>query len=137
MIRLHRKQWLAAGALALVLTPVAFLVPAYAQDNAGGGNPAAFHQIELMSKLLGVVGEFTKIADSPSASGVAATMGIDDHFKNPAEAIAFLEKVLPQVKDAPVQRAIRVKLADLYKKSGQHEKALEQLERLMTNRPGA
>lgn len=130
----RRRQWIALGALLLVLTPAAFLVPAYGQD---GAPPQMLQQIDLLTRLLTLVGDFTKIVESPAGAGVTATMSLDDHFKAPAEAIAFLEKVLPNVKEVPVQRAIRIKLADLYKKTGQHEKAIEQLERLMTGRTGA
>lgn len=128
-----RTKWIAVGALALALLPAAFLMPAQAQE---AQNPM-MQQIALMSRLLNLVGDFTKIAESPSAAGIAATMALDDHFKTPAEAIAFLERVLPQAKDPAVQRAIRIKLADLYKKSAQPQKAVEQLERLITGQPGA
>ena len=50
-------------------------------------------------------------------------------------AIAYFTKVLPQVKNEAVQRAIRVQLADLYKAAGQGDKALEQYEAMMTSAP--
>jgi len=94
-----------------------------------GGGPQG--QIRMMRDLLGVITDYQKIAESPSSAGVAAVLSVNEHVRNPQTAAAFLEKLLPDVKDATVARAIRIQLADLYKKTDQQDKAKEQLEKLI------
>lgn len=93
--------------------------------------------IALFRHILSLVNDFTATAEKPSAAAVAAIMGLEDHIPDPAKRIAYLEQRLPRVSDPVVQRAIRFTLADLYKKTGNSEKALEQLNSLIVNRPQA
>ena len=99
---------------------------------------AVVEYMGLYREVLGLVADFDEIASSRSASAMAALLGLEEHFgKDKAKTIAFLEKLLPKVDDRAVQRAIRVKLADLYKDTGQAEKGIKQLERLILDDPGA
>ena len=94
-----------------------------------GGGPQA--QLRMMRDLLGLISDYQKIAESPSSAGVAAVLSVNEHIRNPQSAAEFLEKLLPDVKDATVARAIRIQLADLYKKTDQQDKAKAQLEKLI------
>jgi len=134
MKKLSPKNWLALGSLAAALLLAVLLVPAAAQHEQGG--PPPMQQIEMMSRMIGLVHELSKIAESPSASGVFAVFSLDDRIKEPADQAKFLERVLPEVKDPAVQRAIRSKLADDYKKAGQNDKSLAEIERLITGKVG-
>jgi len=133
MIRImkDRRSWIALTATTLLLT--AFLGVGLAQSAPDQGMSA---QLRLLRDLIGLIDDVNKIASSPSASGVAAVMSVKDQIKSNEDTIAYLERLLPQTSDPAVQRAIRIQLADLYKNTGQREKALAHLERLITNRPG-
>lgn len=94
------------------------------------------HYIDAMEKYLYVVDHVARLSDNPTASGVAAVLSADDLLKGkPQDAIDYFTKILPEVKNDSVRRAIRLQLADLYKKTNQPEKALEQLTELMTSAP--
>jgi len=96
------------------------------------------HHIKLYRNLLGLIGDFTAIAENPSASAVAAVMGVEDHVARPADAIEFLDRMLKSSDDPSVRRAIRIKLADLHKNSGGPTKqSLGQLEILITGKSSA
>ncbi|HEX2973435.1 MAG TPA: hypothetical protein VHP11_13960, partial [Tepidisphaeraceae bacterium] len=49
--------------------------------------------------------------------------------------VEFFEKLLPQVKNEAVRRAIQLQLTELYKAAGQQDKAMEQLESLIISAP--
>jgi hypothetical protein len=90
--------------------------------------------VEMLRGYLDLVEQYAQMANNPTNSGVAAVITAGDILKakGPDSAIEYFTKLLPDVKDASVQRAIRIQLADLYKASGQSDKALEQLRTLMT-----
>jgi len=83
---------------------------------------------------LTMVGQYRKLASDPEASGVAAVVSAADILRKggPQEAINYFTKVLPDVKQDAVRRAIRLQLIDLYKAANQPDKALEQLNVLIT-----
>lgn len=94
--------------------------------------------IEIMEKYLYLVDHMARLADNPTASGIAAVMRAGDVFKeHPQDAIEYFNKVLPDVKNDSVRRAIRIQLADLYQKTNQQDKALEQLRELMVFAPAS
>lgn len=94
-------------------------------------------EVELYRELLGLVIDFSEIASDPVRSAVAAVMSIEEHVEaDPAALIQFLEKQLAEVKDPAVQRAIHMKLAEFYAWEDEPGKALENLERLIQNKPG-
>ena len=94
-------------------------------------------QINLVRGYLGLIGQLNEMAQDPTASGIAAVLGANEILKpRGADAvIAYFTKVLPQVKNEAVQRAIRIQLVEAYKTSGDHEKALAELQTLMTGTP--
>jgi hypothetical protein len=130
-----RSQWKQARTLAVGLI-VGVLVSVSVAQTAGAVE-GPMGQIRLMRELLSLIDDVRKVTDSPSASGVAAVMGVKDQMQSPQAAIDFLERTLPQVQDPSVQRAIRIQLGDLYKNTGQKDKALAQSERLIIGKPGA
>lgn len=94
--------------------------------------------IEIMEKYLYLVDHMARLADNPTASGIAAVLRTGDVFKeHPQDAIEYFNKILPDVKNDSVRRAIRIQLADLYQKTNQQDKALEQLRELMVFAPAS
>jgi hypothetical protein len=81
-----------------------------------------------------MVSQYSKLAGDPEATGVAAVVSASDVLrrKGPQAAIDYFTKLLPDVKQDAVKRAIRLQLVDLYKASRQDDKALEQLSNLIT-----
>lgn len=95
--------------------------------------------LSMMRGYLGLVDGYTTLAKDPVATGVAASLGAKDLLEQsatPQEAVSYFERVLQDVRDDVVRRSVRVQLAELYKKTGQNEKALEQY-RLLMIEPGA
>jgi len=101
----------------------------------GPGNGGG--QLDAMRNYLDVFDRYSRLSRDPAAAGVAAvvTAGEILRARGPDSAITYFTKVLPDVKNETVQRAIRLQLIELYKMSGQQDKALEQLESLMTGAP--
>lgn len=106
------------------------------QDGGRGqGQPP---EIARFNAYLSMVDSYSKLARDPDASGVAAVVSAADvlRSKGPQAAIDFFNKMLPDVKSDTVRRAIRLQLIDLYKASNQPDKALEQLQTLITAATG-
>jgi hypothetical protein len=94
--------------------------------------------IDVMEKYLYVVDHLTRMSENPTAVGVAALLQANDILKSrPQDAIDYFNKLLPDVRNEAVKRAIRLQLADLYKNSNQNDKALDQLRELMAAPAGA
>ena len=92
--------------------------------------------ISTMEKYLYLVDHLTRMSENPTAAGVAAVLQASDLLKSrPQEAIDYFTRLLPEVKNESVKRAIRIQLADLYKNSNQNDKALDQLRELMIAAP--
>src|SRR5438132_5085462 len=104
---------------------------------AQGRTLGAGGQLDAMRNYLDVFDRYSKLSRDPSSAGVAAvvTAGEILRARGADSAIAYFTKVLPDVKNESVQRAIRLQLVELYKMSGQQDKALEQLQTLMTSAP--
>lgn len=92
---------------------------------------------EALRAYIETVDRYSKLADDPNSSGVAAVISASDLLrqKGPDAAIEFFTKVLPNV-SPQVERAIRIQLADLYKFSGKPDMALQQYELLMRGHTG-
>src|SRR4051812_15303058 len=84
-----------------------------------------------------LVRSYANLSRDPTTAGIAAVIAAADLLKpRGAQAgIDYFNKILPDVKNEAIQRAIRGQLAELYKQSGQADKALEQLQTLMTSAP--
>lgn len=90
-------------------------------------------ELEMYGQLLELVLTYDEIASDPGTAGVAAVMAVEEHVEEASEAAALFEEVLPDVTNPKVERAIRLKLVDVYGDMDQPQKSLEQLKLLMTN----
>jgi len=99
-----------------------------------GMNDPRLRQMMMLRGYLDAVDGYAHIARDPSNAGIAAVVSTADLLRGRgADAgIDYFTKLLPEVKDAAVQRAIRVQLVELYKQANKPEQALEQLRTLMT-----
>ena len=107
----------------------------YMESRALGGGGGA--QLDAVRNYLDVFDRYSRLSRDPTAAGVAAvvTAGEILRARGADTAIAYFNKVMPDVKNESVQRAIRLQLIELYKMSGQQDKALEHLQALMTQAP--
>jgi hypothetical protein len=96
-----------------------------------GGVPP---EVARFQNYLTMVDSYAKLAKDPDAAAVAAVVSAADVLrpKGAQGAIDYFTKILPEVKSPTVQRAIRLQLMDFYKAANQPEKALEQLQAIMT-----
>ena len=105
----------------------------------GGGGPGGgpMREVEMMRAYLEVVDRYAKVSSDPATSGIAAVVAARDTLKQRGAdaAIEYFTKILPEVKNESVARCIRAQLADLYKQSGQQDKALDQLHSLIVDTP--
>ena len=94
-------------------------------------------QLDAMRNYLDVFDRYSRLSRDPSAAGVAAVVSAGEilRARGADTAIAYFNKVMPEVKNDAVKRAIRLQLVELYKMSGQQDKALEQLQSLMISAP--
>ena len=100
----------------------------------GGPGGGPMRQFEMLRGYLDVVDRYSKISSDPTTAGIAAVVAAAEVLKpRGPEAIAdYFTKLLPDVKNEAVARAIRSQLAEQYKNSGQQDKSLEQLRVLIT-----
>jgi hypothetical protein len=94
--------------------------------------PVADAQI-IRNESLWWIEHTAAVAGSPEASGVQAVVAARELLKSrePQVQLDFFNKALYDVKNRAVQRQIRVELYELYKESGQTDRALDQLQQLM------
>ncbi|MEM1107361.1 MAG: hypothetical protein AAGH99_01580 [Planctomycetota bacterium] len=90
-------------------------------------------ELELYNELLELVLTYREIASDPGTAGVAAVMAVEEHVEDASESAALFEEMLPQVKNPTVERAIRLKLVEVYGEMDQPEKSIEQLKWLIKN----
>ncbi|MBA2707385.1 MAG: hypothetical protein H0U59_06240 [Gemmatimonadaceae bacterium] len=118
------------------------------RGEGGGGGPGGpggrpfrppmadrMQHVEMLRGHLELVDRYTRLSSNATSAGVAAVISAAEILKargNDA-AIEYFTKMLPDVKDLTVQRAVRLQLADFYKASNQGDKALEQLRSLMSS----
>ena len=105
----------------------------------GGQMDPRMAKFEMLRSYFEVVERYARLARDPSMAGIASVVEAADILRprGADTAIAYFEKVLPEAKSQPVQRAIRLQLIELYKSAGKQDQALEQLKTLMTAEPGA
>lgn len=107
-------------------------------QETGEGTPQNTQFIDVMEKYLYVVDHLTRMSENPTAVGMAAVLQANEVLKSrPQEAIDYFNRLLPDVKNEAVKRAIRIQLADLYKNAHQDDKALDQLRELIVSTPSA
>jgi hypothetical protein len=94
-------------------------------------------QVELLRGYLEMVDRFSHLARDPASAGIAAVISANDMLKARGQdaVVNYFTKILPNVKNEAVQRAIRIQLIQAYQTAGQQDKAMEQMESLMINAP--
>jgi hypothetical protein len=103
------------------------------QDGQNPPPAGPMRQYEMMKQYLDLVDRYATVSRDPTTAGIAAVVAATDTLRPRGSdaAIDYFTKLLPDVKNEAVTRAIRAQLADLYKQSGQQDKALEQLKMLI------
>ena len=89
--------------------------------------------MDTMRGYMELVVRYGELSKDPSMAGVSAVLTANDLLRpRGAQAgIDYFVKLLPDVKDPTVQRAIRLQLIELYRRAGQNDEALKQLEMLI------
>jgi hypothetical protein len=113
------------------------MIRRYLVETRGQMGGAGGAQLDAMRNYLDVFDRYSRLSRDPTAAGVSAvvTAGEILRARGADTAIAYFNKVMADVKNESVQRAIRLQLIELYKASGQQDKALEHLQTLMTSAP--
>ena len=94
-------------------------------------------ELKTFRELIGLVRDLDSLSRSESGAAQLALMSVEDHFDDPRETALFLEELLIDTEDAGIRASIRIKLLDLYKKTGRPEKARAHLRLLiLQSRPG-
>ena len=93
--------------------------------------------VEAMRNYLELVNRYSQMSRDATTAGIAAVIAASDILKprGAQAAIDYFNGALKDVKNEAIQRAIHGQLAELYKQSGQHDKALDELRSLMTGAP--
>lgn len=83
---------------------------------------------------MALVSGYVELSRDSTASGIASVLTAADVLKprGNAAAIEYFGKLLPNVKDPAIERAIRLQLVDLYRATNQSDEALKHLEQLIT-----
>lgn len=91
---------------------------------------------DQMEKYLFVVDHLARMSENPTSSAIAAALQVPEILKDqPQQAIDYFNRTLPDVKNDSVRRVIRLQLAELYRRTSQPDKALEQIRELMILAP--
>ena len=85
------------------------------------------------------VDQYSRLTSDSTSMAVAAVLQASDILKpRGAQAqIDYFEALLPQAKNETVKRAIRLQLIDAYKQANNQDKALDELQTLITAAPKA
>mgnify|MGYP006271329439 FL=1 len=92
-------------------------------------------ELETYQILLEMVNRFTEIAAEPETAAVAAVMGVEEHAE-PERVADFFEDVLADTTNPIVERAIRLKLVDVYAQLDDREAVFDQLRTLIASANG-
>ena len=116
------KVWLAVAAVAGVL----MFNPVQAQERQ--------EFLDTMVKYLEITDRYVALASEPAAASFFAIEGIVELYEQrgqKAQAIPHLERLLEQSSGNPVvENIVRFKLRDLYRDTGQGDRALAELDRI-------
>lgn len=113
-------------------------LPGRGQGSSGGpGGMMMPTPFDSQRGYLDLVERFSKLSHDPESAGVAAVIAANELMrpKGDEATIAYFNKLLPQVKNEAVKRAIRIHLIDLYRGSKQPDKALAEVEILVKEAP--
>jgi hypothetical protein len=88
---------------------------------------------DMVKGYINMVSDFTALAKDPSASAIAAMFTAKDVLRpqGAAAVTAYMESLLEKTNDETVHRAIRLQLVDIYRESGQAEKATAEITKLI------
>ena len=103
--------------------------PAQAQDV---NEQAQF--IGLMSQYLELSNQIVALTGTPEGAIFMAVEGIFEVYeerRDAPSAIKHLERILDDTRNQTVRNIVRLKLRDIYKETGQSDKALEQLDMII------
>jgi hypothetical protein len=97
------------------------------------GGPTATEAWQASDGYIWGVEHAAEIAKDADSTGVQAVIEADHLLKSrdPQVALDFFNKALYDTKSRAVQREIRFVLYRLYEQTGQHDKALDQLQQLI------
>ena len=128
--------------LVVMLAPMAMAAPPGIAQRAPAANPPAVtwnQWVGLFKEYMELIGQFARVAEDPTNAGVAAVIYTDDILQTrpPHEAVEYYQKLLPEVKDPAVRRAIHLRLAEHYRMSNQPDEALAELRQLIIAAPAA
>jgi hypothetical protein len=102
--------------------------------------PPTWNQwVTLFKDYMDLIGQFARVVEDPANAGVAAVIYTDDILRTrpPREAIDYYQKLLPEVRDPAVRRAIHLRLAEHYRLGNQPDEALAELRQLITAPPAS
>lgn len=113
---------------------------AAARAQLKGNEQAASEQpaqtIEQTEKFLYLIDHFARLSENPTSAGIGAVLEAAEVLKDrPQDAITYFNNALPDVKNESVRRVIRLQLAELYRRTNQPDKALDQLREVMILAP--
>jgi hypothetical protein len=124
-----KKNWIRAGKGLLASTAISAALLAAPAANAAG-EQGAF--VQLMSQYLALGNAVVDTAERPEAAIFLAIEGIFEVYeqrRDAPNAVQHFERMLEDYgENQTVRNLIRFKLRDIYKETGQSDKALEQLE---------
>ena len=104
-------------------------------DDSAAPAPGGEEQGQALALYLWNVEHAAGIAKDPEMAGVQAVIQADEFLKatkEPQVEIDWLTKAMYDTHNAAVRREIHLVLFNLYKQTGQSDKAMDQLQALMT-----
>jgi predicted negative regulator of RcsB-dependent stress response len=124
-----KKAWIRAGKGLLASTAIATALVIAPASNAASEQEAF---VQLMSQYLELGNAVVDTAERPEAAIFLAIEGIFEVYeqrRDAPNAVQHFERMLEDYgENQTVRNLIRFKLRDIYKETGQTDKALEQLE---------
>ena len=103
-------------------------------EQASSEQPA--QTTEQTEKFLYLIDHFARLSENPTSAGIGAVLEAAEVLKDrPQDAITYFNNALPDVKNESVRRVIRLQLAELYRRTNQPDKALDQLREVMILAP--
>lgn len=139
---------LALGGLALAPAPPAFAEPDHEEEefldeedehdeheemeHEFAEYELFFAELDAITRVMDIIDQVTATASDPDAAAVSAVLSVEELAESDAEQAEMLSGMLDDARSGTVERAIRMRLIDVYRHSDQPEKALEQVRLLVT-----
>lgn len=120
----------------LALLSLCATAPAQVKSTEQPATEPPRQKIEQTEKFLYLIDHFARLSENPTSTAIGAVLQAAEVLKDkPQDAINYFNTTLPDVKNEAVRRVIRLQLADLYQRTNQPDKALEQLREVMILAP--